>query len=110
MSIRKRFKRRLKYVFYVIRAIWNGRNYTSFIWWDADTAYLEWCEIEEKFPESLDPGWLCDCGHWQEDGLCCVRCTNEPPWGCECDFCENRYLDDLEWLDDWGDYPGELLT
>jgi len=56
------------------------------------------------------PGWLCYCGHWQDDGLHCTCCGNEPPQGCDCGFCNDPDDDDLEWLDLWEHYPGELLA
>lgn len=41
-------------------------------------------------PVSADPspGWLCDCGNWQEDDFHCADCGALPPWGCDCSFCD----------------------
>jgi hypothetical protein len=39
------------------------------------------------------PGWVCSCGHYQEDNFHCSKCGNEPPWGCDCCYCEDRYLE-----------------
>ena len=38
---------------------------------------------------SEELSWLCVCGHYIETGLCCSRCGNEPPWGCECSACQS---------------------
>jgi hypothetical protein len=59
-------------------------------------------------------GWLCQCGHWEESGLHCENCGNEPPWGCDCSFCNERgrkeyegdpYYDpgyfEFDYEDDW---------
>jgi len=59
--------------------------------------------------EDLQYAWLCVCGHYQEDGLHCDRCGHEPPWGCDCSWCNERYAeggDDWDYVDDdyWEDY------
>lgn len=36
-----------------------------------------------------DDGWLCHCGHWQEDLMHCDHCKAEPPPGCPCSFCQD---------------------
>lgn len=71
--------------------------------------YAEWCESQEYEP-SLE--WLCHCGHFEDSGLHCSRCGEEPPWGCDCSFCDERYYsnDEDEWLWSWRDYPGDLLA
>ena len=43
-------------------------------------------------------GWLCLCGHWEETDLHCSSCGNEPPWGCDCDVCnEDRDSEGEDW-------------
>lgn len=39
--------------------------------------------------------WLCGCGHYEESGLHCSHCGAQPPWGCDCSFC-NDYDDDYD--------------
>ena len=48
--------------------------------------------------------WLCQCGNWIEDGLHCMECLAEPPWGCPCCFCDERYDDDFEEPDEFDAY------
>lgn len=60
--------------------------------------------------EGLSYGWLCQCGHWQADGLHCSKCGTRPPFGCDCGGCDKTTLDDLEFLDEWARYPGYLLA
>ncbi|KAA3644534.1 MAG: hypothetical protein DWQ07_14030 [Chloroflexi bacterium] len=38
-----------------------------------------------------DPYWLCVCGHYEESDFHCSRCGAEPPWGCDCSYCDERY-------------------
>ena len=45
------------------------------------------------------PGWLCTCGHWQEDDFHCALCGEHPP-GCDCDTCNEPYGDDEIFYDD----------
>lgn len=33
--------------------------------------------------------WLCNCGHFVEDGFHCPYCGAEPPWGCPCSECQS---------------------
>jgi len=48
------------------------------------------------FDGAPEPGWLCDCGHFQDDDLHCDNCGREPPWGCDCD-CHVPEDDDEDW-------------
>lgn len=32
-----------------------------------------------------EPLWLCVCGEVVESEGCCPQCSNEPPWGCDCE-------------------------
>ena len=51
-----------------------------------------WISIFYQEPqEDVEPDlqWLCWCGNFQEDGLHCDLCGNEPPWGCDCSYCDN---------------------
>ena len=76
--------------------------------------YDEWFYVDfGEYEESR--AWLCVCGHYQEDDLHCSYCGAEPPWGCDCSFCDERAHEDrlteMEWLAAWGeDYPHELLV
>lgn len=48
-----------------------------------------------------DMAWLCWCGNYEESGLHCSCCGNQPPWGCDCALCDDeRYSD----VDDGDDY------
>lgn len=50
-----------------------------------------------KSQEDEFTGWLCTCcGHLEESELHCSCCGEEPPWGCDCDFCQNLEPDDYE--------------
>lgn len=102
-----------RYVYYVIFQRRNDPDpVDSFSVWLDYLDYVEWCESSEYDDE--DHSWLCHCGHFEESGLHCSHCSAEPPWGCDCSFCDERHheddLDELEWLDAWEAYPGELLT
>jgi hypothetical protein len=60
------------------------------------------CKIPDPIP--ADPGWMCDCGHYEDSDFHCRRCQAEPPWGCDCDFCnsppeEEYFEDEPSWLD-----------
>jgi hypothetical protein len=46
------------------------------------------------------PGWLCSCGHWQDDDFHCEHCGEQPPWGCDCDACNASYEDEENLSDD----------
>lgn len=44
--------------------------------------------------DNLDEHWLCECGHYIEDGCHCSKCHREPPWGCPCGWCQDeRYYE-----------------
>lgn len=65
---------------------------------------------EDKIQPEFE-GWLCNCGHWEDEPLHCSCCGAEPPWGCDCSFCdEARHAGDDEYLTLWEDYPGNLLV
>jgi hypothetical protein len=53
--------------------------------------------------------WLCNCGHYQEDGLHCSNCGAEPPWGCDCSFCDDvrSRMSDDEWAEDYDGYDAD---
>ena len=71
--------------------------------WVADNCLDDW---------DPDMAWLCDCGHYQEDGWHCSNCGAEPPWGCDCSDCEDRDRERYGLDDDlimWERYPGDLL-
>lgn len=44
----------------------------------------------------IDEGWLCVCGHYEETDFHCSSCGHEPPWGCNCPFCEKEEVDETE--------------
>jgi hypothetical protein len=101
-----------QYVFYIILRRHNDPDpIGSFQEWLDYLNYVEWCE-NDYYDENH--AWLCQCGHFEESGLHCSRCGEEPPWGCDCGLCDERQyensLDELEWLDAWEAYPGELLV
>ena len=61
------------------------------------------------------PGWLCTCGHWQNDDFHCELCGNGPPWGCDCGSCGNAackedLFDDEEWYFGTDNEDGSLGT
>lgn len=60
----------------------------------------------EKEEERSRNSWLCDCGNWIEDGLHCEMCGREPPWGCPCSWCQDRYGDEDGDFDDG--YPDDF--
>lgn len=41
-------------------------------------------EHDEDDDDDDDACWLCACGQFEESGLHCSECHNEPPWGCDC--------------------------
>lgn len=57
--------------------------------------------LEEAAEVELDDqdeatGWLCGCGNFQDDGFHCDECLAEPPWGCDCSFCDVDVGEDFE--------------
>lgn len=48
--------------------------------------------------------WFCVCGEYVESEFCCPKCSNEPPWGCDCGLhdpeCDGdeqeEYFDDVD--------------
>lgn len=76
----------LKYLWYVLKALWRHEEVMSYSEWLDEEDYLAWLEEDDE----ADQGWLCQCGHWQNDGLHCDLCGCEPPWGCDCSFCNDR--------------------
>ena len=61
------------------------------------------------------PGWLCTCGHWQDDDFHCELCGEQPSWGCDCGDCADYrhgedivpYDDDEIFYDDEEDYDDD---
>ena len=84
---------KIAYLWWLIKTALRGGKLMSYEMWSMDWEYYKWL---------FDPGWLCRCGHWQDDGLHCSCCGNEPPWGCDCGFCNERGHEDDE--EDY--YPG----
>jgi hypothetical protein len=106
---------RVSYWMYLARVLQGGERAICFQEFETDWDYAEWLESSGELDGGVSQGWLCWCGHWQDDGLHCELCGNEPPWGCDCGWCSDvrdygDYLDEAEWLDSWTDYPAELLT
>lgn len=59
-------------------------------------------EADRILDEEESDAWLCDCGHYQDDGLHCDVCGREPPWGCPCEACQSPDDDDEEfWEPDY---------
>lgn len=55
------------------------------------------CKIDIEFVWiEADPGWMCDCGHYEDSDFHCTHCQAEPPWGCDCDFCISPSDDEVE--------------
>src|SRR5688572_6112823 len=50
----------------------------------------------DKQCDNTDNHWMCGCGHYEESGLHCSVCGAEPPWGCDCSFCNDKYWRDEE--------------
>jgi hypothetical protein len=46
--------------------------------------------LDAEYPEDQIQEWLCVCGHYQDDGFHCDECGREPPWGCDCSFCQDK--------------------
>lgn len=62
-------------------------------------------KLPDPEPDDQDDecGWICACGHYQEDNWHCSQCFREPPWGCPCDgHNEEEYDPD----DDYNDPVG----
>ena len=95
----------IQYGIYRLQARIRKWEPDNFDYWQLDREYLAYLKEDEQFGNYA---WLCWCGHYQEDGLHCEYCGGDPPWGCDCGFC-NEALED-EWLDSWTDYPGDLLA
>ena len=55
-----------------------------------------------------EAAWLCSCGSVSEDGYHCESCGDEGPWGCPCEECETRGLDEGSDDDQWPYEPGVL--
>jgi hypothetical protein len=51
--------------------------------------------------EDTDHHWLCVCGHYETSGLHCSVCKAEPPWGCDCSFCHERWMEQTDEDDDF---------
>ena len=51
--------------------------------------------------EDTDHHWLCACGHYETSGLHCSVCKAEPPWGCDCSFCHERWIEQTDEDDDF---------
>lgn len=47
----------------------------------------------DKQCDDVDNHWMCGCGHYEESGWHCSVCGAEPPWGCDCSFCNDERLD-----------------
>lgn len=96
---------RIGYLVYLIR---------SFLGREVSLSFWEWIHDEGLDLDLVDHSWLCVCGHYEESDFHCEICGKEPPWGCDCSFCDERNhearLNELEWLAVWEDYPGELLA
>jgi hypothetical protein len=60
--------------------------------------YLKW-----KDSNTLDQHWMCSCGNYEESGLHCSLCGNQPPWGCPCSGCDS-YNDEEECVDSEFDF------
>lgn len=109
-----RVRWRLWYIRDWLWALIHRQERLDYWTWEMEQSYLEWCERESQMDNEPDPGWLCYCGHWQDDWLHCACCGNEPPQGCDCPECEDIYLrsfeDNDDWLWYWEHYPGELLV
>jgi hypothetical protein len=45
-----------------------------------------------------DTDWLCVCGHYETGGFHCTNCGRQPPWGCDCSFCQDddRYDEEVD--------------
>lgn len=52
-----------------------------------------------------DPGWLCNCGNWIDDGLHCDLCLASPPWGCPCSGCQDGDSEEDYGYCEYGDVP-----
>lgn len=74
-------------------------------WWRRKRDQKEFNKILNA-DDSDVPGWLCICGHWQDDDFHCSVCGGEPPWGCPCDMCQSAGWDDeFDGYDpNWGGY------
>lgn len=59
--------------------------------------YFERKKWEKENKETMYH-WMCSCGHYEESGFHCAECGNEPPWGCDCSFC-NDFDEDEEDFD-----------
>lgn len=47
--------------------------------------------------ETIEPtGWICDCGHWQDNDMHCSVCGAQPPWGCDCSQCQMEGEESLD--------------
>lgn len=54
-------------------------------YWCGKTPCICLADDEEEARNS----WLCQAGHFHEDGLHCSTTGEEPPWGCPCGFCQD---------------------
>jgi len=49
---------------------------------------------DEILDITVDDAWLCICGHYEETPMHCSACGREPPWGCDCSLCHEKYEDE----------------
>ncbi len=48
---------------------------------------------KEEKEDEFKYHWMCRCGQYIESEFHCSFCGNEPPWGCDCSFCNDPYED-----------------
>lgn len=53
------------------------------------------------------PLWICVCGNIVESNFCCPRCSNEPPWGCDCPLHDDGPEDDGPYFDHFEEFESE---
>lgn len=64
-------------------------------------------KLDIEGDHDLELGWHCTCGAWNDHDFHCDDCKADPPWGCDCSFCEPDGFDEEdEWDDGIGDEWG----
>jgi len=86
-----------------LRAMWYLLDHiiaTPLDKWPKAATFLEMALAFDD-DEDTDHHWLCVCGHYETSGLHCSVCKAEPPWGCDCSFCHERWMEQTDEDDDF---------